>query len=83
MLQGEITMDCSVPFIQIFTDLVVCIWSTLLGAPTADMSTQTPSLSRHLPLSHSSLEKTMGPMSAETCFYYSSSSLEPIFSLLL
>lgn len=44
MLQGEITMDCSVPAIQIFLRILWYALVTLLGAPTADMSTQTPLL---------------------------------------
>lgn len=61
MLQGEISKDCSVPLFRYLRILWYAL-VTLLGAPTADMSTQTPSLSRHLPLSHFLSRKEVGPM---------------------
>ena len=77
MLYGEISMHCSIPSFRFLWILWYAL-VTLLGAAIADMSTQTPSHSRHLPLSYFLSRKDSGAHDTEACFYYSSSILEPI-----
>lgn len=77
MLHGEIFMHCSIPLFRYLWILWYAL-VTLLGAATAHRTTQTPSHSRHLPLSHFLSGKDSGARGTETRFYYSSSSLEPI-----